>query len=419
MLGRDRMVRSRDAANLTSVPYGTSPESSLSIPPVDGLARLAWVMLWFAVALTPVSILRVGAVAVGDLVFLIAALACLGSRIPRPRPQTAVHLAVALGIVSVAFASSVAKDPSSSLAIGARLIYVWTVLQWTMRTLSSGPSYVRSLGMAFSLGATLSALAGILQVYPGISIPGSIMIHGRSAGLQFHPNGQGATLAIAITILFAFLVFKEVPRLLLVLLLVCCLAGLLTSGSVSGLVAALVGVFFVLVFRRVSVTTLMASSGVVVVGWVLLTHIQQLIPGSVSPFERLSDSTGSGIGESTLAIRLETIRFALDEIARNPLGGVGLDPISGATVDGVTQVHNIVILYWFQGGILMLIALMIILASWVLPALKQSLRGPTAENVMAVSATAAALTVALSGPVIVDRWFWITVLFCACVRGRD
>lgn len=366
----------------------------------------------------PMQVVRVGEITISDVFFAMAAFTILlNPAAPKPRPILVMQIASAIAVVGVLWASVNAVDPASSLLVGARVIYIWTVWQWAVRAVVRTPARLELAIAFFVVGASISAVVASLQLLGGVSVPGSIVIYGRASGLQGHPNGQGGVLAVALPLTLGLLLQGRKPFYsggLLVLQLM----GLVICASVTGMLCGLIGVLVVLARQRISakLVTLIALGGGALL-WLLL-NLSLFIPGAVSPLVRLLDTTGNGQGESTLGSRLLTDEFAMGEILRNPLFGVGLDAASGATFDGQTLTHNLVLLVWFQGGLLLLTALTLVLLGAVrrLKTLRDP-AGPTLGAVVIPAACVGAFSFAMTGPVLYDRWFWFPFLLAFAASG--
>lgn len=354
----------------------------------------------------PMRVFRVGAFTVSDMVLLCASLLVLLSTGPRRPAPRAMVFAVLVGAIAVALASMRAESAVDSLSVGLRLLFVWVIWQSAMRKWADSGHRLETIASAFVLGSAASGIMGVVQSVWGVTIPGSGMAFGRVAGLETHVNGQGGVMAVAITLALGLLM-SGVRPFLHSLCLLCCVTGVLLAGSVSGMVGSAAGIVAVLFFHRAQFSKMALTGLLVAMVLPLGLGVLSQIPGVQSPMERILDTTGGGSDEATLYLRYLTVLSALDHIRTNPLVGVGLDPASGGTYDGSTQTHNLLLLVWMQGGLLLLIALLAVLGCAV-RALRRNTRIPLVTTLSA--AMVAALVFAMSGPVLLERWFWLPVV---------
>lgn len=358
--------------------------------------------------------LRIGPVTLSDALFAVAAVAVvLSGRMPRP--SAPMQIALGLTILAVVTSSLAAVDAGESLLVGARVVYIFAVWQWVTRAVVDTPRVLRLVVVAFVIGCAVSGLAGAAQVVLAVDIPNSTVVFGRAAGLQTHPNGQGGALAIGLAAAFA-LVTDRSTRLVGLMGLILTAGGLVLSGSVSGMIAATIGAIVVLLRARPSVGWIVSASALGVAAWFLLTRIDILIPGAVSPVTRLLDTTGQGVGESTALTRWLTIEHAWSTIIERGIGGVGLDVASGVTYDGETAAHSILVLVLLQGGLLLLMAVLLAVTT-ALASLRRAFPGDVVSRVGVPAMVFTALFFALTGPVLYERWFWLPMLLAIAVAA--
>lgn len=413
----ERRVDARASPAILNLPV---PVTSLA--KADPLDTLAFSLLVLGAATTPAGIVRVAGFALCDVFFTAAAALFLISGSRKPRLNPPMQIAAWLALIATLLASTAASDTADSLLAGLRLVYVLTIWQWGMRGLIASRTRLEIVVIAFGIGAALSGIVGVLQLATGLYVEGSTVVFGRSSGLQGHPNGQGGILAVSAAVGFG-LVTNRAYRAVGAAILACSLFGLIASGSVSGMLGAAAGVCAVLLVIGLSTKALIALGGVAVAAVFVTLNLESIVPGATSPLTRFTESTGGGEGVSTLGLRVQTIEYAIAQIMQHPFVGVGLNAESGGTYDGVTQAHNMWVLVWLQGGLIMLVAVTMILVAIVPRAWRLAKGGGHTASIAAVAAAAAALVVAASGPVLFDRWFWLPILLCACVielsKGSD
>jgi O-antigen ligase len=242
-----------------------------------------------------------------------------------------------------------AVEPLKSLAVIARLIILTFLWFWLGTLLMSRLGHVLTAMKLWVLTAALCGAAGVLQVVAGDVIPGSTMFYGRATGLTVHPNDLGGITSIAFVpaLVLASLRGTSFTRRTLSYVFVFLVAGgLVLSGSVGALFAAIVGTFVWFTFQRVSVPSVLVVS---IVGLSVLGVIGvQAMRGAPTPLERLhtvtADSTTSGAG--SLGDRISTYRVAIREIKKDPFVGVGLDLVRIKRPSGLGRyaknLHNLI-----------------------------------------------------------------------------
>jgi len=190
-----------------------------------------------------------------------------------------------------------------------------------------------------------------------------------------------------------------------------CGVGLVLSGSVTGMIAAVLALCGVLVRRRLSFKALCYGLTIIMLAYVAGTFLQHHTLGGrgVSPLDRLTASTGGGtIEQNTFESRLGTDRIALGWIAADPIFGRGLDPSAGATIDDL-PVHNMFLLLWAQGGLLLALALLLVLTRMAHVVLAVGGRSDPLKEQL-VGGALAALIFAMTAPITFQRYFWLPLI---------
>lgn len=396
----------------TTVAGPVAPAAAVRLDPgrdaLNAVGRLAW----YAGCLTmPAPALRVSILTLSDLCFGVAALAAAMSmarhRLDRIRP--AWTIAAVLALVAATLAHPLAGQEDASLAVAIRLVLIWTVWRWTSVSLLGRTEHVLRCLVLFVVGSAASATIALCQVSLGLTVLGSTAAgaDSRAAGLASHVNQQGGQLAVAFVIAVALWSHRAFARPVLGALACAIAIGLVLSGSVTGMISAAAAVAYLIV-REEGVARRIRLVAVVVAGGYLALEIQQRMEVA-SPWDRFSDATGGRSATNTLESRLATMRFARDSIESNPWTGVGLDPVSGGTFDGVTLTHNILLLFWYQGGIVLLIALGLAIASaWRLVFARDL--GASVLGSALGAGFVGALVFAFTAPVMIDRYFWFAAV---------
>lgn len=390
-------------------------------PERDVLVRGARVLFSISAFLVPLTAVRsVAGFTAGDGVLVVATVLCLLS-LARPPGRVPVGVALATGLAVLATVALAVSSPAPvvELAVGARLVMVWLVWTWVASVVLRTREHVAAAATAFVLGACLSSVVALGQL-AGVDLRPFFLaapdegVTARFIGLGGHANGQGGCLAVALVLcLAAALARYRRPGALVATVLVS--VGLLLTASITGVLTAVVGLV-VLLWRSRSPRA--ALRGILGVGAVALTLVllRRVFPAVVTPFDRYESAIGVG-GTSTVGQRAETIRFAWERISHGPFSGIGFGE-GGGTYNGVTQAHNMMVLSWYQGGILLLLAVAIMSVTVVVV----GSRARDAVGNALLAATIAALFFAQTGPSLYDRFVWfpaVLLLAAAASRRRD
>jgi O-antigen ligase len=267
-------------------------------------------------------------------------------------------------------------------------------------------------------GSAVNAAVAVLQSSGLLTF--GIVEFGRVAGLTTHFNELGAVCALALFPAIYLLtstpsgIKRRAFALAGVLVLA---AGLLASGSVAALGAAVLGAGYwfatgAVLVRIVVVVALLAAFGLV-------------LSGGFDPWERLSQTLNPSTGAvGSVESRLRTLEDAWSQIARSPVLGKGLDDESSRTrvvgpelqADGSVvyrphQVHNLFLGAWFQAGVVGFISMLILWfgvarAGFKASALARSIRD--LELSVALQASYAFFTVfSLAAVVTQQRFLWL------------
>lgn len=376
------------------------------------MVHAAW-LTWLAACLTmPMLVVRVGQCTVSDLTFLASGVLLALAVRRKPRASPAWPAAAFLAVLAAGLALYRSSDSGGTLLVAARLVYLWLVWRWQARALLFHPRLVRHTVLAYAAGASVSALAAIGQVGLGLTVLGTELTgnhQSRAAGLAGHVNDQGGQLAVAVAFTIALLITAVGrQRLPLLLLAATCTVGLVLCGSVTGMSSALLAVVFLLLRAHVRPSRLLQAGALAVAGLLVAGRLQSRLTGR-GPLDRLRSATGGNGDVSTLEIRLRTLRFAWAAVQDSPIVGRGLDAASGGTYDGVTLTHNIVLLYWFQGGLPLALALLVTLVSALPYVLARSASDPSLQEAAAGGAVAARVY-AQTAPVMYQRYFWLPLV---------
>lgn len=375
-----------------------------------------WV-LYVACFFIPLTAIRsFSGLGVSDFALLAAAFFALISMVPEKRsvPPTLVWTAVIALTGCVAVATMVG-DFGVQAGIGLRMAFNWILWPLVALRLLRTREHLGGAVFAFVAGCSLSALVAVGQ-FAGIDVRGAFLatdvqdLTARYMGLNGQPNGQAGMLAVAFTIAVAAIGYGVKLRFKWMLALLC-MAGIMLSASITGLIAATLGIVFVLL-RLGKVRTLFGAAFAIGAGIGLYSMVTAAIPGLVTPLDRISSATGQ-TGISTLDLRLLTIDYAIDAIKSNPLSGVGFGHGAEGTYDGRTAVHNMEVLAWYQGGPFMLLAIVLAVAFFLRVGWKRS---DFPHQELLFSAFVVALFFAQTGPTLFDRFLWVPAALMIVAR---
>lgn len=274
-------------------------------------------------------------------------------------------------------------------------------------------NFVRRALTGFVVVQTLSAIAGLVQV-TGVTILGRAANSGRANGLAVHPNVLGIMCALTLLICISVLPrSRGWMRLLLVAVTAVNAAALFATGSLSSLLAAVVGAVVLLICMRITgraVILLIGATTLAFVGLSIFGYDTTVLTGSVE--ERVDVVTGVSDGVASLNVRERTYDYAWQSISGDPITGVGMDGVNEATFDGSTVVHNYVLRGWYQGGFL-LFAVLAAFTVAMLVLVFRSLRD--AENSVAAATITAMLTFAATSAFYDQQQYWLPILLAVAV----
>jgi O-antigen ligase len=375
---------------------------------------------------------------VSDAIFLLGFIFLILARRPPPRaPRTpAWYVGAFIFLLAGMVASTQADAVPQSVVVVFNAVYVFFILQYLLRQqLGTTLHLQRAVGF-FIAGVSLSAFVAILQVTLHVFLPkagsiaagsGTIGGNARAVGLSNQPNLAGIVFALGIVMGIGLLLQIGFRR---HWYLTCCVLviaiALLLAASVSGMAAVIVGLLVLFIARGVPLKTVV--SVVLALAAVYLLVFGVIDRGSkLDPITRIEKTTNSnaGSGGGTLQLRIDTIDKAWSEILQKPIIGHGLDQQTlSVYFDKSLYVyyppHNLIALYWYGGGIFMLVGLIIMVGSAFSRLLHGRLRAgknwdPMRDVVLA--ACIAVLFFAMQGPELVDRWFWMPFLLALTFRG--
>jgi O-antigen ligase len=396
------------------------------------LVRLARACAYVAMVFLPLLKFRVGKVFdLSDAIFLIGALFLVLSRRPAQRAPAAPawYVGAFVFILAGVVASSQAVSTSASLEVVINAIFVFLLLAWMLRQLLDTTRRIQIAMICFVLGSTASAFVAFLQTeFHALGYSHAASLEGsRAVGLSNQPNIAAVAFALALVFALGLLVDLGLRRNWYLAFCVCILAGaLIFSASVSGIASTLVGCFVLFIRRGFKVRTWLGIIAALAVVYLAAVSIQSSGTGfNLNPIARIEQTTGTNTGYNTVNPRVATLERSWSGIVLSPIVGHGLDAL---TIDvyydpdvGVAYpAHNIVVLYWFAGGIFMLAGGAIMMGSGFNRLLSGRWAGRR-DNTMRDTVLAGCVTVlffSLQSPEIVDRWLWLPFMLALCFRGQ-
>jgi O-antigen ligase len=247
--------------------------------------------------------------------------------------------------------------------------YVYLLMMWFWFGVVAlrNANQVRVAMACWVASVAISGVYAIGQIFFGFPALNDITAFGRATGLSEHFNELGMVSAMALPP--ALMLMAQAAHLLYrafyAILASCILLGLLFSVSLGALAGvALAGLVWLVGFALLSGGSkwrLAILLGVLAGGAVYSTSVQELqnLPNFVDRLEHLNDLRSRN---DSMDARMATYRAAWEEVREEPLVGVGLDPASATTQAG-NEVHNILLINWYEGGIFALIGIIIVLVS--------------------------------------------------------
>ena len=389
-------------------------------------------LVYVGLALLPLLHYRVGsAFDLSDLCFLVAAGFMILTRRPprRAPPAPAWYFGSFVWILAGVVASAQAVSTTASLQVVVNAIFVFFVLQWMLRQLLDSTARIRAGMVAFVFGSSISAFVAFLQTeFHVLGYSHQASLEGsRAVGLSNQPNIAAVTFALGLVFAIGLVVEMGLRRYWYIGVCIAVLAGaLIFSASVSGMSSTLVGCFVLFLTRGFRLRTVVGVLAALAIVYVVAISVQS--NGShfnLDPIARIEQTTGTNTGYNTVNPRVATVEHSWSGIVASPVIGHGLDQATiavyyDADVGVFYPAHNVVILYWFAGGIFMVAAGALMIGSCFNRLLHGRLRlGRGADRALRDTVLAGCVTVlffSFQSPEIVDRWLWLPFLLALCFR---
>ncbi|HEX4434819.1 MAG TPA: O-antigen ligase family protein [Acidimicrobiales bacterium] len=389
-------------------------------------------LVYAGLVFLPLLHYRVGsAFDLSDLCFLVAAVFLILTRRPPPKapPAPAWYFGSFVWILAGVVASAQAVSKTASLQVVFNAIFVFFVLQWMLRQLLDSTARIRAGMVAFVVGSSISAFVAFLQTeFHMLGYSHQASLEGsRAVGLSNQPNIAAVTFALGLVFAIGLVVEVGLRRYWYVGVCIAVLASaLIFSASVSGMSSTLVGCFVLFVTRGFRLRTVLGVVAALAIVYVAAISLQS--NGShfnLDPISRIEQTTGTNTGYNTVNPRVATLEHSWSGIVQSPVVGHGLDQTTisvyyDADVGVYYPAHNIVILYWFAGGIFMVAAGALMMGSSLNRLVHGRRRGRLdADRALRDTVLAGCITVlffSFQSPEIVDRWLWLPFMLALCFR---
>jgi O-antigen ligase len=348
-----------------------------------------------------------------------AVLALLGAsvamgRLARP-PAPAVWIA-SLGVIPMAaLVSGTSTSVVQSLSVGIKLALLVGLTPFVLcYYVRRDPLFLRRAVIAFLTVQTLSSMVGLVQL-SGVVVLGRGANQGRANGLAAHPNVLGMMAVIAIVACVGLLKTKETTRRSTIVgVLAVNAAALVATGSLSSMLSLGVALVVQLLCMRITfkaVFIMVLTAAVVGVGLMAVgVGPTSLADGVVHRVNVVTGASDDGV--ASLDVRERTYDFALGSIDSDPLTGVGMDQTNEGTYDGKTVVHNFLLRSWYQGGLLLLgavVAMTVALLRIVVSSILHGRSGIPAAIITSI------ITFAATSAFYDQQQYWLPLLFAVAM----
>ena len=427
-----RVTRLAHAEHAKRVSHET-PESSSD--PERAPFRLARFLFYAGLLLLAVLTLRAsGQLALSDVLFFFSfVFACAELVIVRRRVSIALPMALMFGMALFSLGGLVSTFESyaavKSIAVVARIIFLTVFWFWLATLVLNRREHVNRAMTLWVASAALCGFAAVAQLL-GVHLPfAGALQFGRSTGFSTQPNELGGIEAIAFVpaLMLASRPHAEPRQRVISYFFVFLVGGgLILSGSVGGILAALAGTYVWLALQRSTLHSrrVFATVALLIVAVVMV----QTMRGGATPLQRLTrvtQSSSSGEGAGSVDSRIATYRVAVKQIKKDPFIGVGLDLISITKPFGVVSyefdVHNLIIGIWYKAGLFGLIGMLIALGAVLRTGWRAVLESVSdTERMCAVallSSFVAFFAFAMSEPVLYARFGWISAALVLVLRA--
>jgi O-antigen ligase len=341
-----------------------------------------------------------------------------GARGSSPRILLASVVIVTMGVL----ASFRSFTPETSLQIIVRIGYLTLLWFWMLRCVAVDRRSIGVLVMGWRI-AVLVSCAGAIAANAGLIHLGVAAGENRQTAWFGHPNDLAGFLALAVPV-FVMAAPRDrtssgrAPRVRWAFLLATVVFGIATTGSISALLAAVVGTAAaglalsltgrrVPGARRVHPITVMLAALAALAGIALLARSDAPVIERLTRFEQGNSGVNSSVeGRSELN---EQVVQSLDDVLAV---GHGMTT-AGGEAGTAANVHNMYLKLVFEIGVIGAAALVFLLGvtlkqAWML--LRSTAGSQLHATVVAVfGSVVAGLTFAAFQPINTQRYFWLPI----------
>ncbi|WP_242639411.1 O-antigen ligase [Mycolicibacterium sp. S2-37] len=307
-------------------------------------------------------------------------------------------------LVAVVTATNGGGTVEDNLFVGGQLLVLVGFGNFTMTANGlADAQFVPRVSVAFLVGQSLSAATAVLQLL-GQSFFGTGAVQGRALGLADHPNTLGLMSCVAILLALHFLTVAGRHRFLVFAALALNLLGLIASGSLSAVMAVVLGAVVLIISKREQMGRIaLRGLGLLLAIWLAgaVTGVFGYLPSLIERYEQVTGQTQS---DSSWEIRIRTYEFAWERIIQEPLSGNGLGAEWSGTFNGITVTHNLVLRAWYQGGIFLAAAFALVVAVVVIVAVRSMIRQQYGGEACVLVAV---MVLALTGAFFEQREHWL------------
>ena len=295
------------------------------------------------------------------------------------------------------------------------MTYLVAIWFWLGTMVLTELRHVRTAMLWWVVSAAIASAGAVAQTVFGDVIPGGTIHYGRVSGFTDHVNDLGGLAGVTVVPALALL-YKQTgasrrQRLTAAICLPLIGLGLILSGSISGVMAALVSGFVWVVATRTLIRGLAVLGLLLAVTSAIAASGDQPVLPVAAPAadDRRPPRPARRTRRSGRAV--DSYEAAWVDIRAHPLYGVGLSPGDTPTVTG-SQVHNNLMKPLFEGGAfaalgMALIYLLIGVAGW-----QTVVRARSPEDhllsLAAFSSYIAYFTWGLSQPALFKRFGWMS-----------
>jgi O-antigen ligase len=346
-------------------------------------------------------------------------------QLPRPLVYGIAAFAVG-GLIS----SVVSAHPLGSMLALGRFIYIVLIWFWLGTVLIGTLRHLYTAVALWSFSVAVVGLSAIVQLFwtklPGMcalqycNYGGDTRFIGRMAGFTQAPNDLGGMAAIVLIPVLTLTIRPGISvalRTVGSVFLLATVIGLIISGSVAAMAAAIIAVILWVLLSGVTRKQL-AAVAVVAATIIVAVGLQSAVKAQ-SPLQRLEAVLAPKDPNASMNGRIRIDKATLELIRQSPVVGIGLDSKSAddkLATFGFRRglgAHNFFLAAWLGGGVLALLGLLLIVG-FILRLGYQTVRSTTNDpeySRLAIALTIAFITYMVFGivsPTLYLRYGWVS-----------